>query len=254
MVWSMATVCLLLSAALLAADKDKDKDKDKDRDKDKAGPNQSVDAGTFGVFLNGHRVATETFSIQQNSAGSVVTSDFKAEAGGTQAAQSSELQLTPTGDLRKYEWKETLPDKVQAVVAPNDNFLVERITMNPGEKPQEQPFLLPSSTSILDDYFFVQREVLTWKYLATGCRNSQGRVECPKGQRTQFGTLNPHSRLSMSASMEFSGIEKVPVHGVELSLSRFELKSDAGEWTLWINEQYKLIRIVASDATEVVRD
>ena len=223
-------------------------------DKDKA-PSQDVDSGTFGVFMNGHRVATETFSIHQNSSGSSITSDFKTEQGTDQAAQSSELQLSPTGELRKYEWKETLPEKIQAVVLPSENFLIEKITTNPGEKPQEQPFLLPSSTSILDDYFFVQREVLTWKYLATDCRSQHGRLECPKGQRTQFGTLNPHSRASMSATMEFAGVEKVPIRGVEQELSRFELKSDAGDWTLWTNPQFKLIRIVvASDGTEVVRD
>jgi hypothetical protein len=247
-IWLVVPLLLWLNLGLRAADKNKDKDKEK------AQP-QSVDAGSFGVFMNGHRVATETFSIQQNSSGSSITSEFKAEQGVEQAAQSSELQLTPTGDLRKYEWKEILPEKIQAVVLPNENFLIERITINPGEKPQEQPFLLPSSTSILDDYFFVQREVLTWKYLAIGCRNNQGRVECPKGQKTQFGTLNPHSRASMSATMEFTGVEKVAIHGVEQDLGRFELKSDAGDWTLWTNDHFKLMRIVvASDGTEVVRD
>lgn len=237
----MAVLLLLSPMALGAADKAK-------------AQNQDVDSGTFGVFMNGHRVGTETFSIQQNSSGSVISSDFKAEQGADQAAQTSELQLSPSGDIRRYEWKETIPEKIQAVVTPNDNFLIERITMTPGEKPQEQPFLLPSSTSILDDYFFVQREVLTWKYLATGCRSVPGRVECPKGQKTQFGTLNPHSRASMSATMEYSGIEKVPIRGVEQELSRFELKSDAGDWTLWINGQLKLVRIVVAGGTEVVRD
>jgi hypothetical protein len=239
-----ALLLLLIPVASQAADNNKEK-----------AQSQDVDSGTFGVFMNGHRVATETFSIQQNSSGSLITSDFKAEQGVEQAVQSSELQLTPSGDLRKYEWKETQPEKIQAVVMPNENFLIERITTNPNEKPQEQPFLLPSSTSILDDYFFVQREVLTWRYLATGCRSSQGHVECPKGQKTQFGTLNPHSRASMAATMEFAGIEKIPIRGVEQELSRFELKSDAGDWSLWTNDHFKLVRIVvASDGTEVVRD
>ena len=37
--------------------------------KDKEPADQSVDAGSFGVFMNGRRVATEKFSIQQNTAG-----------------------------------------------------------------------------------------------------------------------------------------------------------------------------------------
>src|SRR5258707_5221535 len=187
--------------------------------------------------MNGQRIGTETFSIQQNGSGSVITSEFKAGTGAQEAAQSSELQLTATGEIRKYEWKETVPEKMQAVVLPNDNFLIERITTNPADKPQEQPFLLPSSTSILDDYFFVQREVLTWKYLATSCRTQQGQLQCPKGQKTMFGTLNPHSRMSMSASMEFTGTEKISIHGVEQELGRFELQSEAGDWSLWVNGQ-----------------
>jgi hypothetical protein len=225
----------------------------KDKEKEPAG--QSVDSGSFGVFMGGRRVATETFSIAQNGSGSVVTSEFKSEQGVEKALQSSELRLSPAGEIVRYEWKETSPEKIQAVVEPNNDFLIERTTTNPEDKPAEQPFLLPVSTSVLDDYFFVQREVLLWKYLATGCRQDKGRLACPLGQRTQFGTLNPHSRASTPVSVQFSGREKVTIRGVEQELSRFELKSDAGDWAAWLDDQFKLIRILVADAnTEVVRD
>ena len=45
---------------------------DKEKNKDNAA--QMVDSGSFGIFLNGHRIATETFSIQQNATGSTATS------------------------------------------------------------------------------------------------------------------------------------------------------------------------------------
>ena len=64
--------------------------------------------------MNGHRIATETFSIQQNATGSVISSQFKTEEGTDKAVQSSELQLAPNGDIRKYEWKEISPGKAQA--------------------------------------------------------------------------------------------------------------------------------------------
>ena len=33
------------------------------------------------------------------------------------------------------------------------------------------------------------------------------------------------------------------------------LKSEAGDWSMWLDDQFKLVRIlVASDNTEVVRD
>ncbi len=223
--------------------------------KEKEPAGQMVDSGSFGILVNGRRVATETFSIQQNSSGSVATSEFKTEEGLDKAVQSSELQLTANGDLRRYAWKEVSPGKAQAVVLPNENLLVERSTENPQAKEQEHPFLLPTSTSILDDYFFVHREILAWKYLATGCHQESGRVACPVSQRAQFGALNPHARSSLLVSVEFTGREKVPVHGAERELNHFVLKSDAGEWSLWLDDQFKLVRIlVPGDNTEVVRD
>ncbi len=223
------------------------------KEKESAGP--MVDAGSFGVFQNGRRVATETFSIQQSGNGSVATSEFKTEEGADKAVQSSQLQLTVAGDLRKYEWKEVSPGKAQAVVLPNDNLLIERATNNPQDKQEEHPFLLPVSTSILDDYFFIHREILAWRYLAAGCRQDKGQIACPVGQRAQFGTLNPHARSSMLVSLEFSGKEKVQIHGVERELNRLNLKGESGEWALWLDDHFKLVRIlIASEHTEVVRD
>jgi hypothetical protein len=240
---------MLVSATVAAPPKDKEKEKDK------ASATKIVDAGSFGVFMNGHRVATEKFSIQQDAGGSVATSEFKTEEGTVQAAQSSELQLTANGELRKYEWKEVSPGKARAVIVPNDNLLVERSTSNPQDKPEEHPFLLPTSTSVLDDYFFIHREILAWKYLASGCRQDNGQVACPQNQQVKFGAINPHQRSSLLVSMQFAGKERVPVRGVEQELDHFVLKSDAGDWSMWLDDQFKLIRIVvASDNTEVVRD
>jgi hypothetical protein len=216
---------------------------------------QQVDAGSFGIFMNGQRVATETFSIQQSGRGSLVTSEFKSEKGLDKALQSSELELDANGDLRKYEWRETLPEKIVATVMPNDQFLNEQVSSGDNGKPMEQPFLLPASTSILDDYFFVDREVMLWRYLAIGCSREKGQVECPLHQRAQFGTLNPHSRSSAPATVEFSGREKVMMHNVQQELSRFDLKSETGDWSFWLDDHYKLVRIVIADQnTEVIRD
>jgi hypothetical protein len=223
--------------------------------KERESAGQKVDSGSFGVFVNGRRVATETFSITQNNNGSVANSQFKTDSGADSAAQSSQLELAANGDLRRYEWKELSPGKAQAQVLPNENLLVERSSGNPQEKQEEHPFLLPTSTSILDDYFFIQREILAWKYLASSCKQDKGQLSCPVHQRAQFGTLNPHSRSSMLVSMEFAGKEKTTIHGVENELYHLDLKSEAGDWQLWLDGQFKLLRIlVAGDNTEVVRD
>jgi hypothetical protein len=223
--------------------------------KEKGGPGQKVDSGSFGVFMNGRRVGTETFSITQNPNGSVIQSEFKAEGSAGQAAQNSELQLTGTGEIRRYEWKELSPGKAQSVVIPNDQLLTQKWSAGPQEKEQEQPYLLPTATSILDDYFFVHREVLAWKYLASTCRTEKGQVQCPLKQRAQFGTMNPRQHSSAPASMEFMGREKVTVGNVEKELSKLELKSEAGSWLIWFDDQFKVLRIsIPSEKTEVVRD
>jgi hypothetical protein len=220
--------------------------------KEKTSPENTVDSGSFGVFNGEHRVATETFSIAQGPDGSVVTSEFKSEQGEQKAEQSSRLELTPSVDLREYTWKEALPEKTQAIVTPNETFLIERFSV--GDKQHEQNFLLPASTTILDDYFFIQREILAWKYLHTACHKEKGALGCPQGQKVQFGTLNPHERSSMAVSIEFAGKEKLTIRGKEHELSRFTLRGETGNWDFWLDTQFKLVRLQAEGGTEVIRD
>jgi len=223
---------------------------------EKTPPPQTVDSGSFGVFMDGKRVATETFSIQQSSTGSSVTSTFKTDPGQATAEQSSELQLSTNGELKSYEWKESSPGHAQATVSPSQDFLTEHYRNSTDDKPHEQPFLLPVSTSILDDYFFIQREVLAWKYLASSCKQDKG-LACPLKTPAQFGILNAHSRASALVSVQFSGREKVLIRGAEKDLVRLDLKTDTGDWALWLDDQdhFKVQRISNVESkTDAVRD
>ena len=207
-----------------------------------------VDAGSFGVFLKGHRVATETFRIQQNSEYSTTTSDVKVEDGTT---QTSELQIFPNGNLRKYIWRALAPEKAQSVIEPGDQILTQSITVGT-EKPLSRPYILPASTIVLDDFFFVHRELLAWRYLGSGCVPGQRQCLLPKAQ---MGIIVPRQQTPAVVTMEYKGREKVSVHGVEQELSSFLLKNEDQEWQLWLDDQFKLVRIlIASENTEVVRD
>jgi hypothetical protein len=244
---SFGALCLLAASTAAAADK-------KD-DKPAPATTQMVDSGSFGVFMHGQRVGTETFSIQQSSSGSSVISRFKSEAGADKAEQTSEWEMGPGGELRKYEWKELSPGQSQAVVVTSQDFLIERFKSGPQAKEQEQPFMLPATSSLLDDYFFIQREVLAWKYLATSCKRENGALQCPLKQRVPFGALNAHARSSVSVTIEFAGREKVTIRGVEHELNRLDLNGESGNWALWFDDQFKLQRIlIGSENTEVVRD
>jgi len=225
------------------------------KEKEKEHEGKEVDSGSFGVFQSGHRVGTETFSIYQTAHGSVIQSEFKTENAPTEAVQTSDMQLTAGGDIRRYEWKELSPEKAESVVLPNDDFLNQKWSAGPQEKEHEQPYLLPASTSILDDYFFVHREVLAWKFLGAICKQEKGQVQCPLKQRTQFGTMNPHQHSSAPISAEFLGREKVSLKNGQQDLIKLELKSDAGTWQLWLDDQFKVMQMsVVGENTEVVRD
>jgi hypothetical protein len=223
--------------------------------KEKEHEGKNVDSGSFGVFQNGHRVGTETFSIYQTANGSVISSEFKTENAPTPAVQTSEMHLTANGEIRRYEWKEVSPGKAESVVLPNSDFLTQKWTAGPTEKEGEQPYLLPASTSILDDYFFVHREVLAWKYLSAACKQEKGQVQCPLKQRAQFGTMNPHQHSSAQLGAEFLGREKVSLKSGQQDLLKLELKNDAGTWQLWLDDQFKVMRMsVVGENTQVDRD
>jgi hypothetical protein len=216
---------------------------------------QGVDSGSFGVFVNGHRVATETFTVKQGAGGtSTVDSQVKQE-GSDAPGQNSQLQMSAGGDLIHYEWHDAA-SKAQLVVAPNDQFLLERITTAPGEKPAEHPFLMPLSTMVLDNNFFVQRELLAWRYLGSTCKMEGGKTQCPLSP-AEFGVIVPQERSSMRVSLQLVGKEKVKVGSADRDLLRVNLKDDSGEWALWLDDQnmFKLVRIlVTSNNTEVLRD
>jgi hypothetical protein len=208
----------------------------------------AIDAGTFSIFHKGRRIATETFRVLQKPEYSVTTSDLKLEDG---SAQSSELQLWPNGNLRKYMWRAIRPEKAESVLEPGDQVLLQRVSTGSG-KPQEHPYILPPSTIVLDDYFFVHRELLAWRYLASGCVTSDGKCHLPKAQ---LGVIVPRQHTPGTVTMEYLGREKVSMRGAERELGRFLLKNEGQEWQLWLDDQHKLVRIlIAAENTEVLRD
>jgi hypothetical protein len=251
----LLAILMLLAGCIGAWAAPLPEDKDKEKDKEAKHEGQEIDSGSFGVFQNGHRVGTETFSIYQTGYGSVIHSEFKTENAPTEAVQTSEMQLTAHGDIRRYEWKELSPGKAQSQIVPNSDFLTQKWRTSPQEKEQEQPYLLPVSTNILDDYFFVHREVLAWKFLGASCKQDKGQLQCPLKQRAQFGSLNPHQHSPAPLSMEFLGREKISLKSGPQDLLKLELKSDASTWQLWLNDQFKVMRmVIVGENTEVDRD
>jgi len=255
---------LATSMCLNAADQTKPKEK---------AASKVADSGSFGIFMNGKRVGTETFNITEtlnsdhNPAYSTATSEIKFDDGHFKAAQTAEMQVSSRGELRSYLWRSTVPQKEEASVEPKDQLLVEHI-IPADQKKLDVQHMLPLSTVILDDNFFSQREVLLWWYLANGCRRQDNGLLCATGK---FVVLVPRQHASGNATLELMGQEKVMVKGVERELNKVKLDmsgpqtltwlndqsrdSDSAQWVLWVDDQYRVIKMtVAGTNVEIVRD
>lgn len=242
----LVVVVFVVSLALAAAGGDKPKPKAK---------GQVVDSGSFGIYVSGRRVATEKFEIVQRAEGSTASTELITDEAKAKPSQSTELQMSPNGDLLRYTWRDLESTKAQAVVEPNNEFLIEHATPTPQAKTEDTPFLMPHSTVILDDYAFIHREILAWRYLATGCApNAAGKMECHLA-RTEFSVLIPQQRISAQVAMESGGREKITIRGVERELTRLNLQGEGYAWALWLDENNKLVRIlVDTEKTEILRD
>jgi hypothetical protein len=211
-----------------------------------------VDQGTFGVFQNGRRVATETFSIRQFPDSSITSSRIKAEAGEADGIdQSCELVLHPDATLSRYERKELAPVHSSATVEPDKEFLAMHTEAD--GKISDQPFFLTTSAFILDDYFFSTREVLLWRYLASSCKQRTGGDGCDL-IRARFPVLIPQRHTSSEVFIEFKGYDDTPLNGRPQHLRHFLLQTEGTDWNLWLDPNQKLVRIsVPSASLEVLR-
>lgn len=213
-----------------------------------------VDEGSFGIFQNGQRVATETFTIRQYPDSNSTSSQLRSEAGASsQLNQTSELWLLPDGSLSRYEWKQLAPAHISATVEPADQVLMLRATSADGKPVADQSFFLTPQTFILDDYFFSTREVLLWRYLASSCQPRPGGDGCDL-VRQRFPVLIPRQRMSSQVFIEFKGYDDTPLNGRPQHLRHFVMQTEGPDWHLWLDASHKLLRIsIPATGTEVLR-
>lgn len=212
-----------------------------------------VDEGTLAIFLNGQRVATETFNIRQYPDSSITHSELRGEANAQPPLrQTSDLTLRPDASLARYDWKELEPARTSAVVEPNDNFLIMHVTNEAGKTSQQSFFLTPAAF-VLDDYFFSTREVLIWRYLASSCKPRPNGDGCDL-IRTRFPVLIPRRHTSSEIFVEFKGYDDTPLNGRPQHLRRFLLQTEGTDWNVWLDDHQKVLRIsIPAANTEVLR-
>jgi hypothetical protein len=216
-----------------------------------------VDSGSFSIMVNGRRVATETFKMEQDKGANIVQAQLRSDDPNLKAVQSVNMEILPNGALRRYLWKELSPGKAQILVEPQDgSFLAMHVTENESTavKDTSRP-LSPLTTSILDDNFFSQLQVLTWRYMAMGCKaDDTGRSQCLWGEQ-KMQVLNPHQQQSLVVTLSYLGGQKMRLRDQEELCNAFRLQSENGVWMLWLDSNNKLVRVlIASENTEVLRD
>jgi hypothetical protein len=214
-----------------------------------------VDSGSFGIFQRGQRIATESFRIQESGTAKVVSSRLTARQGAGRVEQTIELRLSPAGDLISYEWRESAPGSAMLIVVPQDEFLSQRSLSSQGASPEEQAFLLPHQTAILDHNFFVLREVLAWRYLAENCKTVDANDQCLR-EPGRIPSLVPQDRASVSTVLKLVGMESIAIGESDHNLLHLALTDGNGRWDLWLDpgNRFKLVRILAADGSEVLRD
>lgn len=220
--------------------------------KDKKPANKIWDSGSFGIFLNGKRIGTEKFNIEQRQDMNIATSEIRVDDGAVKATQTAEMQISPKGELHSYVWRATSPQKEESSVEAKDQLLVEHV-IPADQKKIDVPHILPANTVILDDNFFSQRELLVLRYLATGCvwKQDKGRVCGP----SHFGILIPHQHAASEAVIDLVGQEKIAVKGQQVEVNKLKLETDGTTWLLWVSDDFKILKMtVPATNVEVVRD
>jgi len=238
-------IVLVMSAVAIAAGKPKEKTAS-------AEATSIADQGSFGISINGHRVATEKFRIEQDGGTAHVDSELSYDDGTHKAAQTSKLELTAGGNLKRYEWEETSPTKSSIVVEPQDeNFMVEHVNNQIEGPPKDVEHPLASNTTILDDNFFSQVELLAWRYLATSCTSAAGGLQCKLAPQ-HVPALIPHQQTSVLLEISYLGIQKIQTKNGLQDMGAFKIKSDDGEFTFWLDSNQKLARLVIPESNTVV--
>ena len=215
---------MILTSAAFAADK-----------KDKTEPAKPIDSGSFGVFIKGQRVATETFSIEQRNGISIIKSQLKETAGSDNVPRSPIWKSQPLENSSRYEWSQSSGGSLTR--SSDNEFLIEKIQSQVRQNPPNSAFLLPSAPPILDNNFFVHREVLAWRYLWPPICKPEGReLQVPAGCRPTLACWSRRTAPPCTSAWNWSEKKRSRSRGTERELLRLNLTRRHFDWALWVDD------------------
>jgi hypothetical protein len=234
----MKSICtvILLSALAIAADQ-------------KGGT--TVDSGSFVVMVGGKRVAKENFTMQQGANGNSVVSTLEFDNGTAKAQQQADLEVGSNGALHKYTWQELKPGKAKVVTEPQDTFIVVHQKMSETDTGKDITHPLDASTtSIVDENFYSHVQVLIWRYMAMNC---DAKMQC-KFEEQKLPVFVPHEDMTQVFTLSYAGDQAILVKKSMMKANKFQVKTEVGEMTVWM-DGVKMVKLsLPGSNVEVVRE
>jgi hypothetical protein len=211
-----------------------------------------VDSGQLSVVVNGQKVATENFTMQQGSDGSSVTSRLTFDNGTTKAQQESDLELTAEGGIRKYTWEEKQPGKAKLTAEPQDKtFLVVHMKDSDTATPKDSTHPVDVSvTNIVDDNFYSHVQVLLWRYLAMSCKTTQ---QC-RFEEQKVPVFVPHQESAQTFTISFDGTDTLRLKNGKAEVGKYRVQTEGGEMHVWMQGTKLVKLLMPSAAIEVTRE
>jgi hypothetical protein len=210
-----------------------------------------VDSGQLSIVVNGRKVATENFTMQQGAGGSSVTSRLMFDDGARKAQQESELELGADGAIHKYTWQEKEPGKARLTAEPQDkSFIVVRQKETDAATPKDSTHPVDiGATTIVDDNFYSHLQVLMWRYLALSCANQQCRFNEQK-----LPVFVPHQEMAQLFTITFEGNDTLRLRQGRTDATKFRVMTEGGEMHLWMQGTKLMKVLMPTAAIEVTRE
>ena len=210
-----------------------------------------VDSGQLSVVVNGRKVATENFTMQQGAEGSSVTSRLSFDDGVSKAQQESDLELGADGAIRKYTWQEKEPGNARLTAEPQDkSFIVVHMKENDAAAAKDSTHPVDiSATTIVDDNFYSHVQVLLWRYMALSCPNQQ----CRFGEQ-KLPVFVPHQEMAQLFTISFEGGDTLRLKQGKTDVNKYRVVTEGGEMHVWMQGTKMMKLLMPSAAVEVTRE
>jgi hypothetical protein len=203
------------------------------------------DQGVFEIFQAGQQLGTEQFKIAASKDGVQVDDDaqLRVEQLGQKLMLKTISKLSLDSHLQPldYAWSQQGSQSSSLDMDLKSSPAKITYTTVSGAK-DERAFQLVKDVAILDSNVFIHYEILLDRYLAT----SHGKQEFP--------AFIPQQATPGLLTVKEGGTQTKLVHGQNVKLRHFEVKSDLATIDLWTDDQNHLEVLALPQASlEVIR-